>query len=435
MGHLTTKEGYKAFADRINLFPQGAPISQSLYDLLELLVDESEAKVLSLMPLKPFTAEKASKILKKNVTETEQILLNLADKAMLLDMVDPNGERTFVMPPPMIGFFEFALMRVGSRPNQKDISMLLHQYINVEDEFISSLFLGSKTSIGRIFANSDALERSRVYKETNGLDASSLDILDYESAKKCIESSNFIGVGTCFCRHKKYHESGDNCDAPMDDICLTLGNVASSLVRHGHAREITKSEAIGVIETGYSHNLVQMSENIKNDIPFICNCCGCCCEALGAVKRFGTLGTISTTNFIPKINDNCIGCGVCAKNCPIDAINIEYHTSDDGNEHKICIVDETACLGCGVCVRTCKFNAMFLESRGERIITPVNSSHRIVNSAIEKGMLQNLIFDNHAFASHRIMASIIGSILKLDPAKKLLANEQLQSIYLKKYLS
>jgi len=50
--------------------------------------------------------------------------------------------------------------------------------------------------------------------------------------------------------------------------------------------------------------------------------------------------------------------------------------------------------------------------------------------AVERGKLQNLIFDNQAFFSHRAMAAILGAILKLPPIKQALANKQFRSRYL-----
>jgi hypothetical protein len=50
--------------------------------------------------------------------------------------------------------------------------------------------------------------------------------------------------------------------------------------------------------------------------------------------------------------------------------------------------------------------------------------------AIERGKLQNLIFDNHALASHRAMAAILGVILRLPPLKQLMASDQMRSNYL-----
>jgi hypothetical protein len=53
-----------------------------------------------------------------------------------------------------------------------------------------------------------------------------------------------------------------------------------------------------------------------------------------------------------------------------------------------------------------------------------------VAMAIERGKLQNLIFDNQALFSHRAMAAILGAILKLPPLKQALASSQMKSRYL-----
>lgn len=141
---------------------------------------------------------------------------------------------------------------------------------------------------------------------------------------------------------------------------------------------------------------------------------------------------VATTNYIPEISlETCVGCGKCAKVCPILAIAME--AGEDGR--KKAVVDKDICLGCGVCARNCAFHAIELKRRPEHIITPVNSTHRFVLQAIEKGTLQNLIFDNQAFANHRAMAAVFGTILKLPPIKQALASKQLKSIYLDKLLS
>jgi hypothetical protein len=49
--------------------------------------------------------------------------------------------------------------------------------------------------------------------------------------------------------------------------------------------------------------------------------------------------------------------------------------------------------------------------------------------AIERGKLQELIFDNQALGSHRAMAAILGAILKLPKVKRALASRQLHSRY------
>ena len=80
-------------------------------------------------------------------------------------------------------------------------------------------------------------------------------------------------------------------------------------------------------------------------------------------------------------------------------------------------------------------NSIELKILPDQIITPVNSTHRFVLQAIEKGTLQNLIFDNQAFANHRAMAAVFASILELPPVKQALASKQLKSVYLDRLLS
>jgi ferredoxin len=98
-------------------------------------------------------------------------------------------------------------------------------------------------------------------------------------------------------------------------------------------------------------------------------------------------------------------------------------------------VNEDICLGCGVCVRACTAKALSLAPRPGRVITPVNSTHRAVVMAIERGKLQNLIFDNNALASHRAMAAVLGVILRLPPIKQAMASRQMKSRYLAKLLA
>ena len=69
-------------------------------------------------------------------------------------------------------------------------------------------------------------------------------------------------------------------------------------------------------------------------------------------------------------------------------------------------------------------------TRKERVSTPVNSVHRVVMMAIERGNLHDLVFDKQAFFSHRAMAAMLWVILKMPPLKQALASRQFKSKYL-----
>lgn len=325
----------------------------------------------------------------------------------------------------MAGFIEFALMRTRGDIDQKYLSELYYQYMNVEEDFVKDLFYATETKLGRVYVQEPVLTTENT-----------LHILDHERASHIVEEAEYIGLGTCYCRHKAYH-AGHPCeiDAPWD-VCLTFGNVARSLAEHGgHARLISKEEAMDALERSYDAGLVQIGENVREDPAFICNCCGCCCEALQAARKFSPMQPVATTNYIPSVEENtCIGCGKCEKACPIFAVSM-VEVQDGQKKKKRPVVDTEICLGCGVCASRCPNGSLKLERRPVQVITPVNSTHRFVLQAIEKGTLQNLIFDNQAFANHRAMAAVFGVILNLPPLKQALASKQFKSVYLDKLLS
>ena len=416
--HNTIKQNnYRQLAERYNRFPQGAPASDLLFEILKILFSEREAGLVSLLPIKPFTARKAAGIWKMREPDARTILNDLADKGLLLDAVE-NDDVIYSMPPPMAGFFEFSLMRYRNDIDQKSLSELFYQYMNVEEDFIKNLFLTGETQLGRVYVNENVLSNENA-----------LHVLDHERASEVIKTASAIGIGICYCRHKMEH-LGKNCAAPLD-ICMTFNDTADSLTRHGIARKVDSSEGMDLLEKARSNNLVQFGENVMEKVSFICNCCGCCCEALIAARKFGFHNPVHTTNFIPVIKEeNCNGCGKCVALCPVEAMTLVSANDPDKPLRKKAKLSDEICLGCGICLSGCNKEGIELQSREERVITPVNSIHRIVTMAIERGNLQNLIFDNHVLLSHRTMAAVLGVILKLPPVKQALASQQFKSRYL-----
>jgi ferredoxin len=249
-----------------------------------------------------------------------------------------------------------------------------------------------------------------------------------------VRGASCIGVGLCYCRHKMQHV-GRACDAPLD-ICTTFNKTAAALVRHGAARRVEAAECLDLLEQARSRKLVQFGENVREKVNFICHCCGCCCEALIAARRFGFLRPVHSTNFIAAIDrDRCNGCGKCVEACPVEAMSLVSANDPAKPRVKTARLDEGLCLGCGVCVGACDRGGLRLRAREARVITPLNSTHKAVVMAIERGKLQNFIVDNHALLSHRALAAILGVILRLPPIRRAMASKQLKSRYLERLIS
>jgi hypothetical protein len=107
MAHRTIKSSYEQLVERLNRFPQGAPPSDLLYAILKLLFTEKEAALVSLLPIKPFTVETASRAWKMDAPSAQRVLDELAGRAILVD-VEQDGQSVYCLPPPMAGFFEFS---------------------------------------------------------------------------------------------------------------------------------------------------------------------------------------------------------------------------------------------------------------------------------------------------------------------------------------
>ena len=418
MAHTISHSPYRRLTERLNRFPQGAPPAELLTKILKVLFDQREAELVSLLPIRPFTAIRAAGVWHMTERDARKILDQLAGRALLVDF-EVGGDMRYVLPPPMAGFFEFSMMRTREDIDQKLLAELFYQYLNVEEDFIRALFTEGQTQLGRAFVHEPALSNENV-----------LYVLDYERASEVIKSASHRGISMCYCRHKMMH-MGRACAAPVD-ICMTFNTSAESLIRHGHARAVDVSEGLELLAVGRENNMVQFGENVRQGVNFICNCCGCCCEAMIAARRFAVMNPIHTTHFIPRVNEKtCNGCSKCVALCPVEAMTLVSANNPRHPKRKVALVDESRCLGCGVCLRACtRTDSLSLEHRPQRMLTPLNAAHRAVVMAIERGKLQHLIFDNQVLWHHRALAAVLGVILRLPPVARAMATDQVKSRYL-----
>lgn len=68
MSHIVGKSAYKSLEERINQLPMGAPPSETLYKILELLFSRKEAELVAQLPVRQLYLGIRKKIISSDAT-------------------------------------------------------------------------------------------------------------------------------------------------------------------------------------------------------------------------------------------------------------------------------------------------------------------------------------------------------------------------------
>lgn len=153
-------------------------------------------------------------------------------------------------------------------------------------------------------------------------------------------------------------------------VGLKINKMAEFVLEKGYGREIFQAEALEIIRKSEEEGLIHFVDNCQGEIQHNCNCCSCCCWNVSPIKkRLVPRDYIMATYYLRTTDEEeCIGCGRCAEDCPMEIITMV----DDKP-----VVDETVCIGCGVCLLHCPTGAAKLKRKDEK--TPFldfNTMHR-----------------------------------------------------------
>ncbi len=423
MGHLATKDIYGRLGEKIDNQHVRAPMNDAFYEILKELYSVEEAEVIVKMPYVSSGLDRISKITKIDKTKLQHILEGLSAKGLVMD-IWLRGEYKYMLSPLFVGIFEFTMMRTGDGLDMKKWGKLFNDYMHDGAPFRANFNSGEQTSIARALPHEEAV-------------GDHVEILDYERATSIIEEAEKFSVGNCSCRHKKLHAEGKECFVPLS-TCTSFGIGAEYLIRHKMAKEVSKSEMLEIFARSKELGLVFSADNVQKRLMFICHCCGCCCQILNGITTHGLPATLVTSTLIPEIDEEkCIGCKKCSKACHINAIEmipIKNPSVDAKGKKKKKFkpqVDQSICVGCGVCALDCKTGALKLVKREKNVIHPETTFHRVILQSLDRGTLQNQIFDNPESMTQTVLRGIVGGFLKLSPVKKALMSDALRSTFLK----
>ena len=95
-------------------------------------------------------------------------------------------------------------------------------------------------------------------------------------------------------------------------------------------------------------------------------------------EEYPELKPILNKNFRGQhvLNDECIGCGICQKVCPAQAIIIK---KDENNKVISYKIDYGKCIFCGNCVYYCNKNAIQHTAKFELAISGENKQDLIID--------------------------------------------------------
>jgi NAD-dependent dihydropyrimidine dehydrogenase PreA subunit len=380
LGHLqSTKSSLVPLIDRLNRYPVGLVDNAKLREILSLLFDEREAFVASRFPLTEATLEELCAATAIPAEELDGILESMANKGLVMDL-PYSGTSYYLLMPGLIGFMEFTFMRQrGDLPVER-LARLMTEYLHEK---------GPEGQAAEFFGSRHQLTRALVYEDQIPV---SSRITAYEDARQIIRNSSFRAVTMCYCRHMKEH-LGQSCrkGAPVEGICMVLGEGARFLVRRGFAQERTVDQMLETLDHARSLGLTHVTDNVREQPSFICNCCRCCCELMSGVQM-GFHDGLAKTPFIARVDPGpCDYCGECLRACNVKCIGLGAEARSDRSDgirpKRFAQVRSDICLGCGVCIPTCERGAISLVKRRGYRTPPRNAVTLFGRMLWEKGRL------------------------------------------------
>lgn len=321
--------------------------TEDLIKILKLSFTPEEAEALLSIPAVTVPVKQLSSLseIAKNSRlereKLERVLDAMAERGVVFSGVAANGEKGYALPRAAYGFtqvFFWSGIRDEFRREFTRIHWKYHFPKKGDVKPQNFRYLPLDISIEKIEPD------QAVYP--------------FDQIVEIIKKAEKIAVAHCVCRVRYEIATGRHCGHP-EEVCLKFNELAEHLIKNGLGREVSREEALEILKLAEDAGLVHFTDNAREGILHNCNCCGCACWNLGAIKRrLVPRDEIIATYFIRETDEElCTACRSCADVCPIDAVTISDFAE----------VDEEWCVGCGVCVKVCPSDAIRMRRKTNEV--------------------------------------------------------------------
>ena len=333
---------YHNLAKVLDTLPNGFPATASGIEIkiLKRIFQPDEAELFCDLKLTFETAEQIAKRTGRPLEGLEEMLLRMNKKGQIFTL-DFGTVKVFRMFPWVFGIYEFQLPFLD-----RELAEMCEEY---------------QATWGKKFAETKMpfMQIVPVEKEI----PVQQEALPYEKVSSVIENGKSFLLNECICKKEKML-LGHPCEKPLE-VCLAIAPLPGFFEKSPVGRVISKAEAYEVLRKSEEAGLVHMTSNFQTGHFFICNCCGCCCGPLQAINKLGNAPSSSVNSYyFARIDpDQCVACGVCAKErCQVKAIR-----EGEGSYQ----VEKDRCIGCGLCISTCPSGAIqLIRKKPEEVTSP-----------------------------------------------------------------
>ena len=283
------------------------------YQLLDYLLTDDELTVMSHMKLvTPATAKGLAKKTGMKAEKVKRILEDCADKAYFMDVkLGKSGAKLYLLVPFAPGIFEFQLARSKEyNEAHPEISYFFQRHAF---ESYSKVAASNPMGVGIM----------RVVPVESSLPAGT-KIMTMDRLSTLIETT----IGGAFCRvpcqcRRVRRIMGEGTGDLEDGMCIYMGLLAESMLRHGRGERLTKEQVYEHLKRTEELGCIHQITTLESGISFaICNCQPQSCMALGSATSYGTPNMVRS-NYVAEIDsEKCVACGQCVETCANNALRL-----------------------------------------------------------------------------------------------------------------